>query len=114
VDVLTRRKTGDASPLLRVGDLVLNQTTHDVVRGDRRIHLSQREFEVLSFLMQHAGRPLTRTEICEHVWKSALDNETNAVDVYIQRLRTKVDGDLASRLIQTVRGIGYVIGPARP
>jgi two-component system, OmpR family, response regulator len=114
VDVLTRRKTGDASPLLRVGDLVLNQTTHDVVRGDRRIHLSQREFEVLSFLMQHAGRPLTRTEICEHVWKSALDNETNAVDVYIQRLRTKVDGDVASRLIQTVRGIGYVIGPARP
>jgi len=114
VDVLTRRKSGDASPLLRVGDLVLNQTTHDVVRGERRIHLSQREFEVLSFLMQHAGRPLTRTEICEHVWKSALDNETNAVDVYIQRLRTKVDGDLASRLIQTVRGIGYVIGPARP
>lgn len=114
VDVLTRRKSGDASPLLRVGDLVLNQTTHDVVRGERRIHVSQREFEVLSFLMQHAGRPLTRTEICEHVWKSALDNETNAVDVYIQRLRTKVDGDLASRLIQTVRGIGYVIGPARP
>jgi two-component system, OmpR family, response regulator len=111
VDVLTRRKSGVASPLLRVGDLVLNQTTHDVVRGGRRIHVSQREFEVLSFLMKHAGKALTRTEICEHVWKSALDNETNAVDVYIQRLRTKVDGDSPVRLIQTVRGTGYVIGP---
>lgn len=112
VDVLTRRKTGDASPLLRVGDLVLNQTTQDVARGGKKIHLSHREFEVLSFLMQHAGKPQTRTEICERVWKSALDNETNAVDVYIQRIRTKVDGDSTSRLIQTVRGIGYVIASA--
>ena len=114
VEVLTRRKNGIASPLLRVADLVLNQTTHDVARGGQRIHVSQREFEVLSFLMKHAGKPLSRTEICESVWKSALDNETNAVDVYIQRLRTKVDGDSTSRLIQTVRGIGYVIGPPVP
>jgi DNA-binding response OmpR family regulator len=111
VDVLTRRKSREASPLLRVGDLVLNQTTQDVMRGEKRIHLSHREFEVLSFLMQYAGTPVTRTQICEHVWKSALDNETNAVDVYIQRLRTKVDGDSSAKLIHTVRGVGYVIGP---
>ena len=108
----TRRKTGDASPLLRIDDLVLNQTTHDVLRGGKRVHLSQREFEVLCLLMQHPGRPLTRTEICERVWKSALDNETNAVDVYIQRIRSKVDGDSSLRLIHTVRGIGYMLGTA--
>jgi len=114
VDVLTRRKTGDASPLLRVGDLVLNQTTHDVVRNGKKIHVSHREFEVLTLLMLHAGKPLTRTQICESVWKSALGNETNAVDVYIQRLRSKVDGDWPVKLIQTVRGTGYMIGPASP
>jgi two-component system OmpR family response regulator len=112
VHVLTRRKGEDASPLLRVDDLVLNETTHEVTRAGERLHLSQREYEVLHFLMQHAGRAVTRTEICEHVWKSALANDTNAVDVYIQRLRTKVDVEPAARLIQTVRGIGYVIGPA--
>ena len=112
VDVLFRRKVGEASPLLRVGDLLLNQTTHDVVRNGKRVHLSHREFEVLNYLMQHPGKALSRTQICERVWKSALDNETNAVDVYIQRIRTKVDGDSPVKLIQTVRGIGYVIGPA--
>lgn len=112
VHVLTRRKGEDASPLLRVGDLVLNETTHIVSRDGKTVHLSQREYEVLHFLMQHAGRTITRTEICEHVWKSALANDTNAVDVYIQRLRTKVDEDPAVKLIQTVRGVGYVMGPA--
>lgn len=112
VNVLTRRKGEDASPLLRVDDLVLNETTHIVTRAGERIHLSQREYEVLHFLMLHAGRTVTRTEICEHVWKSALANDTNAVDVYIQRLRTKVEADSPEKLIQTVRGVGYLMGPA--
>ena len=112
VDVLTRRKGEDASPLLRVGDLVLNETTHVVTRDGKTVHLSQREYEVLHFLMLHAGRTVSRTEICEQVWKSALNNDTNAIDVYIQRLRTKVDADAPVKLIQTVRGVGYVIGPA--
>jgi DNA-binding response OmpR family regulator len=113
VHVLTRRNGEDASPLLHVGDLVMNETTHIVSRDGKTVHLSQREYEVLHHLMQHAGRVVTRTEICEHVWKSALANDTNAVDVYIQRLRTKVDEDSAVKLIQTVRGAGYVMGPAR-
>ena len=112
VHVLTRRKGEDASPLLRVGDLVMNETTHSVTRDGKTVHLSQREYEVLHFLMQSAGRTVTRTEICEHVWKSALANDTNAVDVYIQRLRVKVDEDPDAKLIQTVRGVGYVMGPA--
>ena len=109
INVLTRRKGEDASPLLRVGDLVLNETTHTVTRDGKTIHLSQREYEVLHFLMLHAGRTVSRTEVCEHVWKSALANDTNAVDVYIQRLRTKVDAEPAVKLIQTVRGAGYVM-----
>ena len=112
VNVLTRRKGEDASPLLRVGDLVMNETTHVVTRDGKTVHLSQREFEVLHFLMLHAGRNVSRTEICEHVWKSALANDTNAVDVYIQRLRTKVDEPAQTKLIQTVRGVGYVLASA--
>jgi DNA-binding response OmpR family regulator len=114
VNVLTRRKGkgGGASPLLHVGDLMMNGTTHTVARDGKTIHLSQREYEVLHFLMQNAGRTVTRTEICEHVWKSALANDTNAVDVYIQRLRVKVGEDSEVKLIRTVRGVGYVMGPA--
>ena len=110
VNVLTRRKGEDASPLLRVEDLMMNETTHIVTRDGKTVHLSQREYEVLHFLMQNAGRVVSRTEVCEHVWKSALANDTNAVDVYIQRLRTKVDAEAPVKLIQTVRRAGYVIG----
>ena len=111
VNVLTRRKGEDASPLLHVGDLVMNETTHAVARNGKTIFLSQREYEVLHFLMQNAGRTVSRTEICEHVWKSALANDTNAVDVYIQRLRTKLEEHSPLKLIHTVRGVGYVMEP---
>ena len=109
VNALTRRKGADNSPLLRVGDLVLNETTRDVIRGTTKLYLSLREYGLLNFLMRHMGRAFTRTELCEHVWKSALDDETNAVDVYIQRVRRKVDEDFPVKLIQTVRNVGYKI-----
>ena len=109
VNALTRRKGTDNSPLLRVGDLVLNETTRDVIRGTTKLYLSLREYGLLNFLMRHMGRAFSRTELCEHVWKSALDDETNAVDVYIQRVRRKVDEDFPVKLIQTVRNVGYKI-----
>lgn len=109
VNVLTRRKGVDNSPLLRVADLILNTTTREVTRNGTKLHLSVREFSLLSFLMTHSPRAFTRTELCEHVWKSALDDETNAVDVYIQRVRRKVDEDFPMKLIQTVRNVGYRI-----
>lgn len=109
VNVLTRRKGVDNSPLLRVSDLILNTTTREVTRNGSKLHLSVREFSLLSFLMTHSPRAFTRTELCEHVWKSALDDETNAVDVYIQRVRRKVDEDFPVKLIQTVRNVGYRI-----
>lgn len=109
VNALTRRKGVDNSPILRVGDLVLNETSHDIMRGGQKLYLSVREFSLLNFLMRHAGRVFSRTELCEHVWKSALDDETNAVDVYIQRVRSKVDADFPVKLIHTVRNVGYKV-----
>jgi DNA-binding response OmpR family regulator len=109
INVLTRRKGADNSPIMRVGDLVLNSTTREVTRNSTKLYLSVREFGLLEFLMHNSPRAFTRTELCEHVWKSALDDETNAVDVYIQRVRRKVDEDFPVKLIQTVRNVGYKI-----
>ena len=112
VNALTRRTGVHSSPILRVGDLVLNETTREVIRAGTKLYLSIREYGLLQFLMHSPGRAYSRTELCEHVWKSALDDETNAVDVYIQRLRRKVDEDFSVKLIHTVRSIGYMIQEA--
>jgi DNA-binding response OmpR family regulator len=112
VNALTRRTGVHNSPILRVGDLILNETTRDVIRNGTKLYLSVREYGLLQFLMRNPGRAFSRTELCEHVWKSALDDETNAVDVYIQRLRRKVDEDFPMKLIHTVRSIGYMIQEA--
>jgi two-component system, OmpR family, response regulator len=109
VNALTRRTGGQHSPILRVGDLIINETTRDVHRGTTTLLLSTREYSLLDLLMRHPGRIFTRTEICEHVWKSALEGETGVVDVYIQRLRKKVDEDFPTKLIQTIRNVGYTI-----
>jgi DNA-binding response OmpR family regulator len=112
VNALVRRSGGQRSPILRIADLILNETTREVERNGTKLYLSVREYGLLNFLMHNPGRTFTRTELCEHVWKSALDDETNAVDVYIQRLRSKVDEDFPVKLIHTVRGVGYVIQDA--
>ncbi len=112
VNALTRRTGAHKSPILRVSDLILNETTREVVRNGTKLYLSVREYGLLNFLMHHPGRAFTRTELCEHVWKSALDDETNAVDVYIQRLRRKVDEDFPLKLVHTVRSVGYMIQEA--
>ncbi len=109
VNAITRRKGTHNTPLLRIADLVLNETTRDVMRAGKKLYLSHREFSLLGFLMRNSPRAFTRTELCEHVWDSALDDETNAVDVYIQRVRRKVDEDFPEKLIQTVRNVGYKI-----
>ena len=110
VRALLRRagmRAGAAAPL-RVGDLVLEPLSREVRRGDRVISLTQKEYALLEFLMRHAGRPVTREEISEQVWKAPFDDSTNIVDVYINYLRRKVDDD-ATPLLHTVRGVGYVL-----
>ena len=94
---------------LQVGDLVLDCIRRKVTRGGETIELAPKEFGILEYLMRNKGRPLSRTMIVEHVWDMDYDGLTNIVDVYIRHLRSKIDDRFPEKLIQTVRGIGYMI-----
>jgi two-component system OmpR family response regulator len=109
---VVRRKAGDSSHLLRVDDLCMNLLERKVSRDGVDIELSTREFELLEHLMRSPGRVFGRMQIYEHVWGYNMDPETNLVEVYIQRLRSKIDKDHDKKLIRTVRGVGYALGGA--
>lgn len=104
---MLRRSAGHGLNVYQVADLTLNLLTREVRRGDRRVELTAREFALLEYLMRSPGRVFTRTQICEAVWDYHFEPGTNVVDVYVQRLRRKVDAGEAGRLIHTVRGMGY-------
>jgi hypothetical protein len=106
---LMRRVTGETISLYKVGDLTMNLVSREVTRGTRKIELTAREFRLLEYLMRAPGQVLTRTQIIERVWEYHFDPGTNLVDVYIQRLRRKVDDEESVKMIQTVRGVGYCI-----
>ena len=111
IHTVVRRASGQSSNLVKVADLVMNVSTREVVRGDSgSIELTSREFALLEYLLRSPGRVLSRTQICEHVWNYDFDPGTNLVDVYIRRLRGKIDKGHENPLIQTVRGVGYKIG----
>lgn len=107
--LLRRSAMVNGETLLRVADLTINPLTRDVVRGDRSISLTQKEYALLEYLVRHAGMPVTRDQISEHVWKQDFDPTTNIVDVYINYLRKKIDLDADKALVQTVRGVGYIL-----
>jgi DNA-binding response OmpR family regulator len=109
VHAVTRRAAGNSQSLLQVGDLTMNLLTREVRRGDARIELTPREFTLLEHLMRSPGRVLTRVQICEQVWDYHFAPGTNLVDVYVQRLRKKVDGASQPKLLETIRGVGYRI-----
>jgi DNA-binding response OmpR family regulator len=109
VNALIRRITGERTTLLRVDDLVMNLLSREVTRSGRNVTLALREFSLLEFLMRSPCRVHSRTTICEHVWEHHFDTGTNVVDVYIQRLRRKIDDDHEIKLLQTVRGVGYML-----
>jgi heavy metal response regulator len=94
---------------LVVGELVLDCIRRKVSRASEPIDLAPKEFSILEFLMRNRGRPLSRTMIVEHVWDMEYDGLTNIVDVYIRHLRSKVDDMFPTKLIHTVRGIGYML-----
>jgi two-component system OmpR family response regulator len=106
---VTRRSSGASLSILAVADLKMNLLTRRVTRGGTAIELTAREFSLLEHLLRSPGRVLTRVEICERVWDYNFDPGTNLVDVYIQRIRKKVDGDFPEKLIETIRGVGYRI-----
>ena len=110
VHALMRRHTGQGLTMLQVHDLSMNLVTREVSRGNRKLdELPLREFTLLRFLMQTPNRVLTRTQIIEHVWDYHFDTGTNVVDVYIQRLRRKVDDGHEIKLLHTIRGVGYAL-----
>jgi DNA-binding response OmpR family regulator len=98
--------------VLQTADLVMNLVSREVTRAGRRIELHPREYALLECLLQSPGRVLTRAQIIERVWDYHFDTGTNVVDVYVQRLRRKIDDDFEPKLLQTVRGIGYVLRPS--
>jgi len=108
VRALLRRGAGEPSTHLTMGDLVLDPISHSVRRGDATIELTPKEYAVLEYFMRSPGRVLTRTMIIEHVWQYQFDTDTNLVDVYVNRLRRKLN-DPDGRLLQTVRGVGYTL-----
>jgi heavy metal response regulator len=109
VRALTRRGGETKSTALRVADLTLDTLTRQAQRGETSIELTAREYRLLEFLMRSAGRLCGRMMILEKVWDYDFDPGTNLVDVYIRRLREKIDADFEPKLLHTVRGAGYVL-----
>lgn len=109
VRALGRRGSETKSPVLRVGDLTLDTVTREARRGGVTIELTTREYRLLEFLMRSAGRICGRMAILEKVWDYDFDPGSNLVDVNIMRLREKIDADFESKLLHTVRGIGYIM-----
>jgi two-component system OmpR family response regulator len=102
-----RRETGSVQTLLRVGDLEMDLIGREVRRQGKEIDLQPREFQLLEFLMRHAGQSVTRTMLLEKVWEYHFDPQTNVIDVHISRLRSKIDKGFDRPMLQTVRGAGY-------
>jgi two-component system, OmpR family, response regulator len=109
VEALSRRPRVLASPALRVADLELHLDTREVARAGTTIELTPKEYTVLEYLMRHAGRVMSRTLITEYAWGYHFDPGTNIVDVVINHLRKKIDASHPTKLIHTIRGVGYVI-----
>jgi len=114
VQALIRRATGAAEPTsLTVGDLTLDLLSRKVERGGQPIDLRPREFALLEYLMRNGGRVVSKTSILSHVWGYDFDPNTNVVDVLVSRLRDRIDKPFPVKLLQTVRGVGYVLrGPS--
>lgn len=110
VRALIRRGLKLSGGRLRYADLEMDRHRRQVRRGRATVSLTSKEFALLEFLMLHAREIVTRSEIVEHVWDVHFDSETNLVEVYINRLRQKIDHNQSPKLIHTVRGVGYRLG----
>jgi len=108
VEALSRRReTGSVSTSIKVGDLEMDLLGRTVHRAGQEIDLQPREFQLLEYLMRHAGQSVTRTMLLEKVWEYHFDPQTNVIDVHISRLRGKIDKGFPRAMLQTVRGAGY-------
>ncbi len=109
VKALLRRGPVSRASNVRIGDLELDRISQQVKRGGRRIDLTGKEYSLLEYLMANVGRVLSRSMIIEHVWDQSFDGASGIVDVYLGRLRSKIDQPYEQKFIRTVRGVGYSI-----
>lgn len=109
VRALLRRPQTSVETVLRVADLSLDLNTHEVLRNNQKIELTNKEFSLLEYLVRNAGRPVSKEQIIAHVWDYDADILPNNIEVYISYLREKVDKRFKDKLIKTVRGLGYKI-----
>jgi two-component system, OmpR family, response regulator MprA len=106
---LLRRRPPRGSAPLRVGDLSLNVDTHEVIRGERSIELTQREFELLEYLMRNERIVISRQRLLDEVWGYDPFSTTNTIEVFVSNLRRKLEAEGDPRLLHTIRGAGYVL-----
>ncbi len=111
IRALLRREPAIKGPLLQVSDLTLDTITREVQRAGQPIRLTNKEYSLLEFLMRHPNQTLTRTMIAEAVWNYTFDNLTNLIDVHLFSLRRKLDDEHTTKLLHTIRGVGYRLGP---
>lgn len=110
VRALVRRASSAPEPTcLRAGELSLDLLRREVVRGETTLDLQPREFALLEYLMRHAGEVVSKTMILEHIWDYNFEPQTNVVDVLVCRLRKKIETNPNQKLVQTIRGVGYVL-----
>ncbi len=114
IRALLRRGSDIGESVVRVGDLEMDLAARRVTRGGRRIDLTPKEFSLLEYLVRNRGNTLTRTMIAEHVWDQHFDSFSNVIDVYIRYLRAKIDDPFGTKLIHTIRGVGYVLSEETP
>ena len=108
---LLRRMPARQPERLRIDDLELDLKRHKAVRSGVPLNLTPKEFRLLAHLVRSAGEVVSRTEIAEHVWDIGFKTDTNVVDVVVRRLRAKVDDPFKTKLVHTIRGVGYVLRP---
>lgn len=109
IKALLRRTPVERSDVILISNLELNRITHQVCRGGQNIELTSKEYALLEYLLSSPSRVFSRTMILEHVWDQSFEGVTNIVDVYVRHLRRKVDDPFPTKLIHTVRGVGYCV-----
>src|SRR6202171_4447437 len=109
VKALLRRGPVNRASVLRLGDLEVDRLSKQVRRAGKRIELTAKEYSLLEYFATHPGRVFSRTMIIEHVWDQSFEGLTNIVDVYVRHLRAKMDDPFPTKLIRTVRGMGYCL-----
>ena len=109
IRAMTRKKAGKRSNVFTLGDLQVDAQSHTVTRGGQEINLLPKEFTILEYMIRNQGTVLSREQLENQIWSYERSGSSNNIDVYISKLRKKIDGDGQSRLLHTIRGVGWVL-----